>query len=148
MHQHPHQSARDGLFPRPLKRYQLLPPLRRVRIAVGINFPFPVFDFFKQTSLVWKLPEHLVQDILELILFLTIHHPSTLGTCHLYPLMTMVRLHRLCLRLGRGGPYIMYIIYVRVIKLSVGGLCRAESCLLYVWIGMILLQAGASVSGT
>lgn len=39
----------------------------------------------------WQLPEHLIEDILELILFLTNHHPQTLGTSQLYPLMTMVR---------------------------------------------------------
>lgn len=37
------------------------------------------------------MPEHLVEDILELILFLTSYHPATLGTSQLYPLMTMVR---------------------------------------------------------
>ncbi|CAM9383829.1 unnamed protein product, partial [Hapterophycus canaliculatus] len=42
-------------------------------------------------SLVWQLPEHLIQDILDLILFLTNHHPETLGTSQLYPLMTMAR---------------------------------------------------------
>eukprot|EP00903_Cladosiphon_okamuranus_P021833 g20076.t1 len=41
-------------------------------------------------SLMWQLPEHLIEDILELILFLTNHHPATLGTSQLYPLMTMV----------------------------------------------------------
>eukprot|EP00904_Undaria_pinnatifida_P013657 jgi/Undpi1/9421/HiC_scaffold_27.g11878.m1 len=41
-------------------------------------------------SLLWRLPEHLVEDIIDLILFLTNHHPATLGTCQLYPLMTMV----------------------------------------------------------
>lgn len=50
-----------------------------------------------QDSLVWQLPEHLIEDILELILFLTNHHPATLGTSQLYPLMTMVR--------ERGGRY-------------------------------------------
>ncbi|CBN78076.1 conserved unknown protein [Ectocarpus siliculosus] len=43
-----------------------------------------------EDSLVWQLPEHLIEDILELILFLTNHHPQTLGTSQLYPLMTMV----------------------------------------------------------
>lgn len=38
----------------------------------------------------WQLPEHLIEDILDLILFLTNHHPETLGTSQLYPLMTMV----------------------------------------------------------
>ncbi|CAM9621268.1 unnamed protein product [Scytosiphon promiscuus] len=43
-----------------------------------------------QDSLVWQLPEHLIQDILDLILFLTNRHPETLGSSQLYPLMTMV----------------------------------------------------------
>lgn len=49
-----------------------------------------------QDSLLWRLPEHLVEDIIDLILFLTNHHPATLGTCQLYPLMTMVS----CFRAG------------------------------------------------
>lgn len=44
----------------------------------------------RQSSLVWELPEHLIEDVLELILFLTNRHPETLGTSQLYPLMTMV----------------------------------------------------------
>lgn len=46
-----------------------------------------------QDSLIWKLPEHLVEDILELVMYLTTFHPSALGTTQLYPLMTMVNHH-------------------------------------------------------
>lgn len=43
-----------------------------------------------QNSPVWQIPEHLMNDILELILFLTRFNPSTLSKVELYPLMTMV----------------------------------------------------------
>ncbi|CAN0080528.1 unnamed protein product [Ascophyllum nodosum] len=43
-----------------------------------------------QDSPLWRLPEHMLEDIIHLVLFLTNHHPGTLGTTQLYPLMTMV----------------------------------------------------------
>lgn len=55
----------------------------------------PVSDLLRdlgpQDALVWRLPEHLLQDILNLVLFLTQYHPATLGTAQMYPLMTTVR---------------------------------------------------------
>ncbi|CAM9168726.1 unnamed protein product, partial [Sphacelaria rigidula] len=43
-----------------------------------------------ENSPVWQIPEHLMNDILELILFLTRFNPSTLSKVELYPLMTLV----------------------------------------------------------
>lgn len=43
-----------------------------------------------QDSLLWRLPEHLLEDMLEVIMYLTRFNPSTLGTTQLHPLMTTV----------------------------------------------------------
>ncbi|CAM9661247.1 unnamed protein product [Discosporangium mesarthrocarpum] len=43
-----------------------------------------------QDSLLWQLPEHLIQDVMDVLLFVSNAHPSTLNTAQLDPLMTMV----------------------------------------------------------